>query len=175
MIEPTVLDYMNAVHKLDRTTFCQRFPLPVLLSTSAMPAAGYQSEPTHVAGRSGNKSTSPSVVSHEAPVITLLSERSPDGDEIVIGRSEECDVVLQDEQISAGHAIFRRIHQNLYTLEDLSSTNGTRINDVDIEPGEQVDLYNGNKIEFGEITFHFYYPGGLYDMIAARRKAPVEM
>ena len=64
---------------------------------------------------------------------------------IVIGRREDCDVVLSDTSISRSHARLE-LHRGGYTIYDLGSTNGTRVN------GEKITskaLMPGDKITFG--------------------------
>ena len=65
---------------------------------------------------------------------------------IVVGRSRDCDVVLEDASVSGRHARFSwrdgRIH-----VEDLGSANGTwvrgeKIDDATIRPGDDVRLGN---------------------------------
>lgn len=45
----------------------------------------------------------------------------------VIGRDDNCDMVLADRQVSRNHAVIRW-DGKLYTIEDLGSTNGTHVN-----------------------------------------------
>lgn len=55
-------------------------------------------------------------------------------DEITIGRSEDCDVVLAgDETVSRRHAALHRTPQG-WTAVDLSSRNGTYVNGRRIDP-----------------------------------------
>ena len=64
---------------------------------------------------------------------------------IVIGRSEDCDVVLSDTSISRSHARLE-LRRGGYTIYDLGSTNGTRVN------GEKITsktLMPGDKITLG--------------------------
>lgn len=51
--------------------------------------------------------------------------------EITIGRDPGCDIPLSDDTISARHAHLT-YHHNQWWLEDLSSTNGTKLNDTRI-------------------------------------------
>ncbi|NWF63355.1 MAG: FHA domain-containing protein [Chloroflexi bacterium] len=51
--------------------------------------------------------------------------------EIMIGRDPGSDIPLQDETISARHAHLT-YHHNQWWLEDLASTNGTRLNGIPI-------------------------------------------
>jgi predicted component of type VI protein secretion system len=70
----------------------------------------------------------------------------------VVGRSRECDVVLDDAGISRKHAEIRP-HEEGWTIVDLGSTNGVALNGRRVA-GEQ-PLHPGDKIELGstEITF----------------------
>jgi hypothetical protein len=71
-----------------------------------------------------------------------------------IGRSRECDVVLDDRNVSRRHAELRVQPDGSWTVRDLGSTNGVRVNgrDVGAEGGE---LRPGDVIELGtaEVVF----------------------
>jgi hypothetical protein len=62
-----------------------------------------------------------------------------------IGRSRECDVVVEDSGISRRHAEIRQGPDG-WTVEDLGSTNGVRVNGAPVrgahplEPGDRVEL-----------------------------------
>ncbi len=53
-------------------------------------------------------------------------------DEIKIGRHHDCEIHLDDPQISKYHAIVRKKNNNTYTLEDLQSSNGTFVDGIRI-------------------------------------------
>jgi hypothetical protein len=65
--------------------------------------------------------------------------------DMVIGRAEGSQIRLEDSRISHNHAILR-VRDEEVTIEDLHSTNGTRVNGVVVEhetpvaPGDQIDL-----------------------------------
>ncbi len=69
----------------------------------------------------------------------------------VLGRSSECDVVVDDPHVSRRHAEIRRIGDG-YSLVDLSSTNGTEVNGQRIQ---ETALMSGDVIGVGttKITF----------------------
>ena len=48
-------------------------------------------------------------------------------DIVYLGRSEECDYVIDDRQVSRKHAVIKRTDKG-YTIEDLESKNGTFLN-----------------------------------------------
>jgi pSer/pThr/pTyr-binding forkhead associated (FHA) protein len=70
-----------------------------------------------------------------------------DGD-VVIGRMEG-DVVLDDDQVSRRHAVLRNASGRL-TIEDLGSTNGTRVNGRRIDAA--VQLADGDTVEIGRTS-----------------------
>jgi hypothetical protein len=66
--------------------------------------------------------------------------------ELLIGRHEDCDVVLSDHAVSRRHArlVFR---DGSWVVQDLQSTNGTilngtRIGRCELRPGDQLTLGN---------------------------------
>ncbi|HEX8821480.1 MAG TPA: FHA domain-containing protein [Archangium sp.] len=73
-------------------------------------------------------------------------------DSVLIGRVTECDVVLYDAGISRRHCrIFSEARR--YFVEDLGSSNGTRVNGNPIS-GKQ-PLSDGDAISLGGVVFKF--------------------
>jgi pSer/pThr/pTyr-binding forkhead associated (FHA) protein len=68
-----------------------------------------------------------------------------EGQEIVIGRSSELDMVLVEEMVSRRHARIQ-VNPGRITIEDLGSTNGTFVNGERIT---QVELKEGDRILIG--------------------------
>ena len=75
-----------------------------------------------------------------------------DTERVTIGRQSGCSVVIRDSNVSREHAQLRR-RPNGWTLRDLGSTNGTKLNGVRVE-GEQM-LANGDVIMLGSIKVTF--------------------
>ena len=74
-------------------------------------------------------------------------------EETLIGRNPTTDVTLLDENISREHAlIVFDAESGSYTLEDLQSTNGTKVNGKGIRSAELVD---GDEIQVGQTRFRF--------------------
>src|ERR1700690_1838990 len=75
------------------------------------------------------------VSSHRFPDIRLevrnrnrvLSSQTFSKPEILLGRNPECDVTINDETASTIHARLS-YHHNQWWIEDLNSTNGTKLN-----------------------------------------------
>jgi pSer/pThr/pTyr-binding forkhead associated (FHA) protein len=72
-------------------------------------------------------------------------------DATTIGRLAECDVVVADRGASRRHAQIRR-HDGTFTVTDLGSTNGTRLNGQTIQSRELAD---GDRITIGATTIEF--------------------
>src|SRR5262245_1734216 len=68
-----------------------------------------------------------------------------EGQDVVVGRSSELDMVLVEEMVSRKHATFR-LENGVLTVQDLGSTNGTFVN------GERIDkavLREGDRVLVG--------------------------
>lgn len=72
------------------------------------------------------------------------------GDTLTIGRSEQCDVIIEDSYSSQEHArLYSRGGQHL--LEDLGSTNGTYLNRQKVDTTSVVRL--GDYVQVGSTVF----------------------
>ncbi|MCC6645353.1 MAG: sigma 54-interacting transcriptional regulator [Polyangiaceae bacterium] len=73
------------------------------------------------------------------------------GEEVVIGRGAECDVVVDDPSISRRHARLRVIGEGL-SLCDLGSRNGTRKGGLLLARGVEAALARGEVVELGNLA-----------------------
>jgi hypothetical protein len=77
-----------------------------------------------------------------------------------VGRSQECDIVVSDPNVSRKHARLSRA-DNGFVVEDLGSTNGTLL---DGAPIDRERIESGDELTFGQTTARFVRridsPGG---------------
>ncbi|RIL03922.1 MAG: hypothetical protein DCC71_14755 [Proteobacteria bacterium] len=74
-------------------------------------------------------------------------------DETLIGRNPTTDITLLDEGISREHAIILfDADRGAYEIEDLESTNGTKVNGRRIRSAR---LAPGDEIQIGHTLFEF--------------------
>ncbi len=74
-------------------------------------------------------------------------------DETIIGRNPTTQITLLDENISREHAVvFVDRERRAFSIEDLQSTNGTKVNGKRIRC---VDLNPDDEIEIGRTRFRF--------------------
>ncbi|HEX8695776.1 MAG TPA: FHA domain-containing protein [Longimicrobium sp.] len=73
---------------------------------------------------------------------------------VVIGRGAGCDVVVDDDSVSAQHA---RLEFDLgaWRITDLGSTNGTAVEGVKLAPNVPTPLPYGTTVRLGGIKFNF--------------------
>lgn len=120
-------------------------PTPVQTRTESDEAVVIQpiaaSMATPIAGAITSALITPDGVRH-----VLETER------VTIGRQSGCTVVIRDTNVSREHAQLRR-RPNGWTLRDLGSTNGTKLNGVRVDD-EQM-LADGDVIMLGAIKVTF--------------------
>ena len=139
---------------LDKT---QQAPNPALAKTvridpGAAPAAPAPEDPMRR-----------TVVLQAAPTIDavawMVGERGEErgrthqinGERVIIGADQTCDVPISDQHASDRHASIR-FSEGQFTIADLDSTNGTRVN------GESVlrqSLQDGDRISIGSSDWVF--------------------
>jgi pSer/pThr/pTyr-binding forkhead associated (FHA) protein len=75
-------------------------------------------------------------------------------EETLIGRNPTTDVTLLDENISREHSIILYDEESgTYTIEDLQSTNGTKVNGKKVR---SASLSDDDEIEIGHTRFRFF-------------------
>ncbi|MGB3713974.1 MAG: FHA domain-containing protein [Candidatus Promineifilaceae bacterium] len=88
---------------------------------------------------------------------------------LAIGRHPDNDLQLKFPTVSRRHARINQVGSSRqYTVEDLRSSNGTRVNDEFIEPGKPYPLHPGNTIRIGPIKFIFA-PGEIQPLVDESR------
>jgi len=74
-------------------------------------------------------------------------------EEVVIGRNPTTDITLLDEGISREHALVLFDEDGPeYVVEDLQSTNGTKVNGKRVR---SATLVEGDEIQIGQTLFRF--------------------
>jgi hypothetical protein len=98
--------------------------------------------------------------------VARLSAVLPDGKtqvcalvdpEYVIGRAPKCEIRFSDSGVSSAHAKLTRTEDG-YAIEDLSSRNGTWVNDA---PIERQLLHDGDEIRIGRVLIEY---GHVFDV-----------
>lgn len=89
------------------------------------------------------------VVSLDSAIVTEVELAKP---VTVVGRHPACDIVIDHPAISGRHMLLRQVERTVY-VEDLASTNGTKVNGIAVE--NQV-VHHLDLIEVGKHKLHFF-------------------
>jgi len=76
-------------------------------------------------------------------------------EESLIGRKNSSvsqALAIEDDAVSKRHAMIVRLADGSFVIRDLNSTNGTKVNGVDVTPGADHPLKEGDVITMGEFT-----------------------
>ncbi len=77
--------------------------------------------------------------------------------QMIVGRTDENDLVVNHRSISRNHAkITRDTETQRYTISDLQSSNGVRVNGQDYG---KVELRRGDVVDLGHVRLRFVEPG----------------
>ena len=86
----------------------------------------------------------------EQSIFDLLQRQ----DSVIVGRHQQCDVVISDDTVSRQHMRIDRKSADKYTITDLDSTNGTFVNGVKLHgTGE---LFADDQILIGDFSLSLY-------------------
>jgi pSer/pThr/pTyr-binding forkhead associated (FHA) protein len=84
--------------------------------------------------------------------------------QMIVGRTDENDLVINHRSISRNHAkLVRETDTGRYTISDLQSSNGVRVNGQDYG---KVELRRGDVVDLGHVRLRFVEPGE--DFVFAR-------
>jgi hypothetical protein len=120
---------------------------------------GAEAIPPDATGLYSASTLGPIDLAHRAP--RLVVERAPGHEpgmiydldaDIVLGRGDQAEIRLEDPFASARHA---RVYEqgNIVVIEDLSSTNGTYLNEELLETARP--LHPGDRVRIGDSEFAF--------------------
>ena len=92
---------------------------------------------------------------------------------IVIGRGQDCDIILDEHQVSRHHARLQQTPQG-WMLLDLGSTNGTQVNGQQLRAHEPYALQPGDRVALGTAILALQQPavGGAGPQESQQRGKP---
>jgi hypothetical protein len=140
---------LRARDRRDLAQLLADLPSPRTLG-SALRAYGRRGWAAVTGGMSAARSAAP-------PVLMFPSSQR---ERFTIGRDGQCDLVLPHPSVSRWHAGLKRCASG-WMLDDLGSTNGTRLNGWRVT--EPVQVRPGDQVSFGAMTFVVAAPGPAAD------------
>ncbi len=158
--EPTAVVAVQGMQPQGQGTPPQPVATP---APGAVPPLPGQAMPTAVIGLAdtdpGAASVSPGVSQHGRMVVLSTNfagrEWELNKPVMVIGRTDENDIVVNHRSISRNHAKIT-LENGRYSIADLNSSNGVRING---EEYGKVEMRRGDMIDLGHVRMRFVEPG----------------
>ena len=80
-------------------------------------------------------------------------------DTVSVGRNDQRDICIKDPSLSSYHCDFIHTEEG-YFICDRDSTNGTRLNNVPLNPEEMYPLKNSDLLQLGSVEVMFEYDDG---------------
>lgn len=80
-----------------------------------------------------------------------------DQDKVTLGRLPECELAVADPNVSRRHADVKRAADGSWVVEDLGSTNGTKVNGLRISGPRRLE--DGDQITVGSTSVRFEADG----------------
>jgi pSer/pThr/pTyr-binding forkhead associated (FHA) protein len=130
---------------------------PTTPMTPAAISGGYAPVPEAVAQQPTNPLAVPGPPGRLVVVSTNFGGREflLDRPAMVIGRTDDNDIVINHRSISRNHAKILQ-EGNRYTIVDLDSSNGVRVNG---EEYKKVELRRGDLVDLGHVKLRYVEPG----------------
>lgn len=82
-----------------------------------------------------------------------LTTFETENEQIRIGRNVKNDIHIDNPSVSSSHAVIKKV-MNTYFVEDLSSTNGTFVNEKKVA---KYELLDGDEVIIGKHSLVFHY------------------
>lgn len=158
-------DFQEELRRLGDQAFLRRFRVPVLVVV----ARTAELVDDDVPAREKTMVASPSerlaeglVLIHR--VFQLVKGAFAPAGPIVVGRSSECDVPINEYSISKRHCMFENRTEG-FTIADCNSTNGTLVDGARLEAGQRLVLRGGETIALGRYAFIFQPASGFLEFL----------
>lgn len=118
------------------------------------PARRWQATMTGEARRAGGR---PATSVQKALVWRVVhTERTISPRFVSVGRlGSTNDIVINDQSVSACHAVFEPVAAGRFHVRDMGSKNGTFVNDRPVAKGQTQDIEPGDVLRFGAVKLMF--------------------
>ena len=144
--------------------FRRRYNFPVLLASKEPPVdSGWLDLKTEesLVSRKPRGETS----RKRTAIAVVKSDRNAYKAKITIGRAKNNDIVLRAAKVSKVHAALIPDEDGNFTLQDMGSSNGTKLNDERLKVNEPAPIRTGDVIKLWRFEFEYHEPDSFARMI----------
>jgi hypothetical protein len=172
-MQRVINDYLPQARGLSREEFLGRFPEPVLVQLSSADSLAPREEYGNTQKMRIDPATKelrveprpPSPLEEVRPIVK--SARSSFPNQVLVGRTDSNDLVVTHLTVSKHHAYFRQDEAGRWSVSDMDSTNGTRVNGQALAARQIRLLADGDRVEFGDMAFVFYSASGFHALLTS--------
>ena len=167
-------DYSEGSRGLDPATFAQRFGEAFFLHHGPLGELKLALDQKRTISleaplSSTRRSFNPRADYLVFPIHKTVAE-NPDRNIFWVGRVRSNEIVIPDESVSAVHAYLARSAGGEFHLQDMSSQNGTLVNNQPVAAqgrGDPTRLESGDRVTFGGVNFTFLKMDEFRNLIAS--------
>lgn len=142
-------------------------PAPAPAPLQPPPSGGFSNAPTQITSREEieRRSHGTEILPAQPAKLVVVSSNFAGQEfplankEMVIGRADDCDIIVDHRSVSQKHAKVVREATGNYKIVDLNSKNGVKVSGEDYRA---VHLKRGDIVELGHVKFRFVEPGENY-------------
>jgi len=116
----------------------------------------------------GDFKSSLSLTMSDRLVPLLKSNRNVFNSRITIGRAPNNDIIISSHKISRLHAMIVLGDNDLFTVMDMGSSNGTFVNEIRLEPKKPVPIKDGDLLRVWRIAAEFHTVSGTIRLLKER-------
>lgn len=84
---------------------------------------------------------------------------------LTLGRGATCDISINDGTLSQQHLVLTRGENGRWSVKDAGSRNGTLLNRLRLQPGQEAELIPGAQLEAAGVNLAYYSPEGMLERI----------
>ena len=162
--------YVEVCRNLTAEQFCVHSPHPFLLHSAkdgpllpTKATRGVTVDRLVLGDAYGNRGPGTHAKEEAYTILPLLPRDSKDR-RITLGCSKTCDVQINDESISALHAVVERVGET-YRIKDHGSAAGTQVNSELVEERHPRELASGDRVTLGYVDLVFLPPADFYRFV----------
>jgi hypothetical protein len=98
---------------------------------------------------------------HEGLAIDSLAFQLKKREPIRLGRSTDCDIVINDATVSREHLTLTPVGESAWSVTSVTATGTTRVGETQLSMLQTVELKNGDRLSVGDVKLTYYDTAGL--------------
>ena len=158
--------WLKDANALDELAYCAKHPYPILVHNTSTyqlrPVSRIMATIDRAVLSPVRRGYMPSSID-EYMGVPVRSRVGANTFELTVGCLANCDIMIDDVTVSNVHAVMTKDARGFWYVQDVGSTTGTHVNDLDTDPTKP--LQSGDRIAFGMVELTFHLPASHYALV----------